>query len=113
MVTNQTISNEVFRAIADPTRRAILDLLQKGAQPVNTIADTFPVSRPAISRHLRLLREADLVVGRRNGRLQLYQLNAAPLANVEEWLGKYRQMWQRSLGKLKAFAESEERRRKK
>jgi DNA-binding transcriptional ArsR family regulator len=113
MVTNHEIENDVFRALADPTRRAILDLLRRGEQPVNGIARTFPVSRPAISKHLRQLREAQLVTGRKDGREQLYRLNPVPLGRVDEWLAKYRQFWQQGLTRLKRFAEAEERRKKK
>ena len=69
----------MFQALADPTRRAILTLLQQGSQPVNGIARGFPISRPAISRHLRILREAELVCEIKVGRNRIYELNAAPL----------------------------------
>ena len=113
MVTYQETSNEVFRALADPTRRAILDLLRKGAHPVNDIARVFPVSRPAVSKHLRQLREADLVIGRKDGRQQVYELNAGPLTAVDEWLRQYRQMWLSSLTRLKKFAEETEKHKRK
>ena len=113
MVTYKETSNEVFRALADPTRRAILDLLRKGAHPVNDIARAFPVSRPAVSKHLRQLREADLVIGRKDGRQQVYELNAGPLTAVDEWLRQYRQMWLSSLTRLKKFAEETEKHKRK
>jgi len=112
MVTQQ-LSNDVFRALSDPTRRAILDLLRKGAHPVNDIAREFPVSRPAVSKHLRLLREADLVRDRKDGRRQVYELNAGPLSAVDHWLEEYRHMWQQRLTRLKKFAEAEQKRKKK
>jgi len=68
-----------FGALADPTRRAVLDLLRRGRQPAGQIANQFPVSRPAISKHLRLLRRAHLVEEQREGRHRYYQLNPAPL----------------------------------
>lgn len=111
MVTE--INNDIFRALADPTRRAILDMLRKGAQPVNEIARSFPVSRPAVSKHLRLLREADLVTGSKDGRRQLYRINPAPLAALDQWLEDYRRFWQHSLSRLKTFAETEARKRPK
>ena len=113
MVTYQETSNEVFRALADPTRRAILDLLCKGAQPVNDIARQFPVSRPAVSRHLRMLREADLVTGRKEGRQQVYELNAAPLTAVDDWIRQYREIWQQRLMRLKTFSEQLEKPKRK
>lgn len=96
----------VFRALADPTRRNILSLLRTGEQPVNTIAQGFPVSRPAISKHLRLLLDAELVYERRDGRNRLYQLNAKPLKGVDDWLEEYRSLWQGKLKNLKRYLES-------
>lgn len=96
-----------FQALADPTRRAVLDLLRLGAQPAGQIAAAFPVSRPAISKHLRQLRKARLVVESRSGRHRLYQLNAEPLRAVDTWLEQYRRFWQMSLGNLKSFGEQE------
>jgi len=97
-----------FQALADPTRRAVLDLLRRGALPAGQIAREFPVSRPAISKHLRLLRRARLVEERREGRHRLYRLNAEPLRGVEAWLEQYRVFWQTSLTRLKAFVEAED-----
>src|ERR1700747_2601329 len=82
-----------FRALADPTRRAVLDLLRRGSQPAGQIARVFPVSRPAISKHLRLLRRAHLVQERREGRHRLYTLNPEPLKAVDSWLDQYRRFW--------------------
>ena len=96
-----------FSALADPTRRAVLDLLRRGSLPAGQIAAAFPVSRPAISRHLRLLRRARLVRERREGRRRLYQLNPEPLRAVDSWLEHYRSFWQMSLADLKVFVEAE------
>src|SRR5271169_4864320 len=103
-----TYSTEAtFQVLADPTRRAVLDLLRSGTQPAGQIAKAFPVSRPAISKHLRLLRRAHLVQERREGRHRVYQLNAEPLRAVASWLDQYRSFWQTSLASLKSFVESE------
>jgi len=96
-----------FSARADPTRRAVLDLLRRGSLPAGVIARAFPVSRPAISKHLRLLRRAHLVRERREGRRRLYQLNPEPLRAVDSWLEHYRSFWQMSLTDLKTFVEAE------
>jgi len=96
-----------FSALADPTRRAVLDLLRRGSLPAGVIARAFPVSRPAISKHLRLLRRAHLVRERREGRRRLYQLNPEPLRAVDSWLEHYRSFWQMSLTDLKTFVEAE------
>lgn len=96
-----------FSALADPTRRAVLDLLRRGRQPAGQIAQAFPVSRPAISKHLRLLRRAHLVNEHREGRHRFYHLNPEPLKAVDSWLEQYRTFWNTSLVNLKAFVETE------
>jgi len=96
-----------FEALADPTRRAVLDLLRRGSQPAGQIASAFPVSRPAISKHLRLLRRAHLVREHREGRHRVYQLNPEPLRAVDSWIEQYRVFWSTSLTNLKAFVEAE------
>jgi len=96
-----------FSALADPTRRAVLDLLRSGTRPAGDIARAFTVSRPAISKHLSILRRAHLVEERREGRHRLYQLNPEPLREVDTWLEQYRQFWTASLNNLKAFVEAE------
>src|ERR1700737_5245157 len=111
---NQTVSEkvadrDVFQALADPTRRAVLPVLRQGSQAVGGIARDFPISRPAISRHLRILREAELVTEIKIGRNRLYELNAGPLRNVDDWLAHYRHMWQHQLRNLKRFVEQKER----
>ena len=100
-------SEAVFGALADPTRRAVLDLLRRGSLPAGRIAQAFPVSRPDVSKHLRPLRRARLVEERRNGRQRVYQLNPGPLRTVDNWLNRYRAFWQASLTSLKAFVEAE------
>ena len=96
-----------FSALADPTRRAVLDLLRRGSLPAGQIARAFPVSRPAISKHLRMLRCAQLVQERREGRHRIYELNAVTLKAVDSWLSRYRSFWQANLNSLKAFVERE------
>ena len=102
---SRSSTGATFQALADPTRRAVLDLLRRGALPAGQIARQFPISRPAISKHLRLLRRARLVEERREGRHRLYRLNAEPLRGVDAWLNEYRNFWQSSLTRLKAFVE--------
>jgi DNA-binding transcriptional ArsR family regulator len=107
-VTYSTAASEVtFQALADPTRRAVLDLLRRGSQPAGQIASAFPVSRPAISKHLRLLRRAHLVREHREGRNRVYQLNPEPLRAVDSWIEHYRVFWTANLNSLKAFVETE------
>jgi DNA-binding transcriptional ArsR family regulator len=97
----------VFRAIADPTRRAILDRLRAGPAPVNELASAFEQSRPAISKHLRILREARIVSEQRQGRERFYRLEAVKLQPVSDWILPYRSFWQASLGNLKNYLENE------
>jgi DNA-binding transcriptional ArsR family regulator len=100
------LAGSAFQALADPTRRAVLDLLREGSQPAGRIAQAFPVSRPAISKHLRLLREARLVRERREGRHRHYELNPEPLRAVDAWLDRYRMFWHANLRSLKEFVEA-------
>lgn len=92
---------DAFRAIADPTRRAILDRLRAGPANAGTLAADFRSSRPAVSRHLRVLREARLVVDTKVGRERVYAVNPMPLQSVAGWLEGYRAFWQASLTRLK------------
>jgi DNA-binding transcriptional ArsR family regulator len=94
-------SSDVFRAIADPTRRAILDRLRAGPANAGALAGDFRTSRPGISKHLRVLREARLIVGRRVGRERVYSVDPIPLQRVVGWLEGYRSFWQSSLDRLK------------
>jgi len=100
-------SEATFQALADPTRRAVLDLLCRGSQPAGEIAQAFPISRPAISKHLRLLRRAHLVREHREGRHRVYQLNPDPLRAVDSWIAQYRAFWKVNLPNLKTFVEAE------
>jgi DNA-binding transcriptional ArsR family regulator len=100
-------SETTFQALADPTRRAVLDLLRRSSQPAGDIASAFPVSRPAISKHLRMLRRAHLVREHRKGRHRVYQLNPEPLRAVDSWLEQYRSFWKMNLSNLKTFVEDQ------
>jgi DNA-binding transcriptional ArsR family regulator len=91
----------VFRAIADPTRRSILDRLRAGPANAGALASSFRSSRPAISRHLGVLRHARLVTEQRVGRERIYSVNPEPLKNVAGWLEGYRSFWEASLAQLK------------
>jgi DNA-binding transcriptional ArsR family regulator len=100
------VEGAAFDALADPTRRAVLDLLLRGSLPAGRIAQAFPVSRPAISKHLRLLRRAHLVRAHRVGRQRFFELNPEPLKLVDSWLSRYRVFWQSELSSLKHFVEA-------
>lgn len=98
----------VFRAIADPTRREILALLRGRRLTVNDIAGNFRTSRPAISKHLRLLRSVGLVRTEREGTARICRLDPEPLRIVDTWLTDYRQFWQQSLQSLKRHVEDDQ-----
>ena len=95
---------EATAAIADPIRRRLLELVRDREVPAGELAAEFDVSRPAVSRHLRVLREAGLVRERRHGKLRLYQADPAPLAELRAWLDTY---WSDRLLALKRVAEEE------
>lgn len=95
----------VFRAIADPTRREILAILRVGDETVGGIAGHFRVSRPAISKHLRMLHRAGLVTTRKEGTASVCSLEARPLRAVGDWLDDYRTFWTESLAGLKKYVE--------
>lgn len=84
---------EAFAALADPTRRKIVDLLAAGELDAGAIAAHFPVSRPAISRHLRVLREAGLVTSHPDGQRRVYVLQPQALEEIDTWLARYRRFW--------------------
>ncbi|MBB5207928.1 metalloregulator ArsR/SmtB family transcription factor [Chiayiivirga flava] len=106
MVTQQQ-SGAVFAAIADPTRRAILDLLRRQELRAGDLARHFPVSRPAIARHIGVLRRAGLLHERRQAQARLYSLDAAALASVDRWLAPYRLFWSARLSDLKRAIEAD------
>ncbi len=106
MVTvRSTKQDVVFRAIADPTRREILRLLRGGRHTVGEIAANFRTSRPATSKHLRLLRAAGLVVTHKHGTARVCNLNAKPLRAVNEWLQDYEAFWSATMRDLKRYVE--------
>jgi len=94
---HQEPSVEVFRAIADPTRRALLDLLRTSDRSVTELAEPFQMTQPAISQHLRVLRHAGLVRPKQVGRQRVYRLNARPLREVRDWTARYEKFWQPKL----------------
>jgi DNA-binding transcriptional ArsR family regulator len=108
MATNRPKAEAaVFRAIADPTRREILALLRGRRRSVGDIAGKFRTSRPAISKHLRVLCAAGLVVARRDGTARICELDARPLRAVDDWLRDYEVFWSQSLRNLKRLVEED------
>ncbi len=101
----QAAHSDVFSAVADPTRRAILDRLRRGPSPVNELAAGFRVSRPAISKHLRILRTARLVHERKEGRKRIYELDPQRIQEVAKWAESYRKFWLDNITSLKRHLE--------
>jgi DNA-binding transcriptional ArsR family regulator len=109
MVSKVTKRHDIiFRAISDPTRRQILGILRGGPETVGGIARNFRMSRPAISKHLRLLHSAGLVSTHQQGTANICRLNARPLRVVNHWLEEYETFWNESLQSLKRYMEEEQ-----
>lgn len=100
-MSNHATAESVYRTISHPTRRALLDRLQReGEQPVHELSEPFDVSQPALSQHLRVLRESGLVEARREGRERVYRLRPEPLYEVAAWLEPYARFWRDRLEAL-------------
>ncbi|MDM5210641.1 metalloregulator ArsR/SmtB family transcription factor [Peribacillus sp. NJ4] len=98
--------HDVFQAIADPTRRKVLQLLAEGDLPISEITSHFSMSRTAIAKHLHILSEAELVSGRKVGREKRFRLHPEPLAELKQWLSFYDQFWDNKLSILKHVIEN-------
>lgn len=91
---------EAFDVLAEPNRRRILDLLRDGERPVGDLVERTRMSQPAVSKHLRVLRDAGLVEVRTDAQRRIYRLRLAPLRDIDAWIAPYRRMWDRSLDDL-------------
>lgn len=100
--------DSVFAALADPNRREILTMLTANRMTVNSIAQNFSISRPAISKHLRILQKINLVVPVKDGRSRYYSLNVEPLNEVKRWLMFYDKFWDKKLNQLKNYLEEKD-----
>lgn len=105
MVTSSRHLDLTFGALADPTRRAILARLADGVHTVGELAQPFRVSRPAISKHLRVLEQAGLVRRTRDGRVSRCRLDAAPMKDAAQWVDHYRRFWEQQLDALADYLE--------
>jgi DNA-binding transcriptional ArsR family regulator len=90
----------VLRALADESRRTMLDALATSPATVTELAALLPIARPGVSRHLRVLREAGLVESHQDAQKRIYSLRPQPLAELDEWLGRYRALWDHRLDAL-------------
>jgi DNA-binding transcriptional ArsR family regulator len=92
-VARAATTTDAFNAVAEPRRRQILDLLAAGERPVNDLVDLLGLAQPQVSKHLRVLREVDLVRVRDEGRQRMYRINPQPLKPLHDWLARYERMW--------------------
>jgi len=99
--------HDVFQAIADPTRRKLLELLTEQDMAVTVISSHFPISRTAVSKHLRILSEAGLVKEQKVGRETRYRLQAEPLQELQSWLSYYERFWDNKLNALRRLVEAD------
>ncbi|WP_375489800.1 ArsR/SmtB family transcription factor [uncultured Jatrophihabitans sp.] len=90
----------VLHALADPHRRTVLEILRDHPATAGELAAALPIARPGVSRHLRVLREAQLVTAEQQAQRRVYRLAPEPLADLDSWLGPYRDMWQQRMAAL-------------
>ncbi|MTI87689.1 MAG: winged helix-turn-helix transcriptional regulator [Balneolaceae bacterium] len=102
------MAKDVFQAIADPTRRAIIDLVAEEYKPVNDIASQFQISRPAVSKHIKILNECGLVVIHKKGRKRYCRADTRKLQEVIEWANRYQKFWNQKLDALEAALAEED-----
>lgn len=95
--------DSVFMAVAHPARRAILERLAGGEASGTELAQRFPISVPAVSKHLRVLEHADLILHRKIGRTHYFRLAAGPMSEAASWLEQYRQSWEKQLDSLETY----------
>ncbi len=112
MVASSKLLDATFTALADPTRRAILTRLASGEASVLELAEPFAMSQPAISKHIKVLERAGLVTRGRDAQRRPVKLEAQPLAEVTQWLEKYREHWEKNFERLDAVLEEMKRVRK-
>lgn len=99
---------DTFTALADPTRRRIIERLTAGECSAGELGEGFAISQPAVSRHLRVLRGAGLVAARAEAQHRIYRLRPETLREVDDWLARYRKFWDERLDALQAFVEGGE-----
>ena len=104
---------DVFQAIADPTRREIINIVARQSLNLNAVAENFHVSRPAISKHIKILTECGLIVIKQQGRERYCEANLKPLSEVSQWIEQYRTFWTKKLDALEDFLNKETLTRKK
>lgn len=102
------LRRDVFQAIADPTRRQIIDLLSDKSMNLNAIAGKFDITRPAISKHIKILVECGVIIVKQDGRDRNCRADVQKLKEIDKWLNRYRKFWNRKLDALGDFLERED-----
>jgi len=104
---NQSVElNRVFQALADPTRRAVLERLNRGPAPMSELAEPFDMALPSFSQHLDVLEDCGLVRSSKEGRVRTYELQAKPLEAAGHWMAKQREMWERRLDQMDNYVKT-------
>jgi DNA-binding transcriptional ArsR family regulator len=112
MVKDAVALDRTFGALADPTRRAIVARLARGASAVTALAEPFSISLPAVSKHLKVLEQAGLVAREKRGRVHHLRLEAGPLRDAARWIEQHERFWQRQLDALERYVTAKPRKKK-
>jgi DNA-binding transcriptional ArsR family regulator len=106
-MSRRQANSDVYQAVADPTRRAILEILREDPLTVGALASHFDVTMSAVSQHMRILREAELVEVKKQGRERVYRLAAEPLRDIHAWTAKYQAFWGAKIDALSQYLDTE------
>ncbi|WP_313150874.1 ArsR/SmtB family transcription factor [Lysinibacillus capsici] len=104
-MTEAAIKYDVFQAIADPTRRSVLQLLAASDRPISKITEHFTISRTAVVKHLKILEQAELISAQKKGREKIYTLHSERLKEIEDWLRYFHLFWDNKLAQLQSMVE--------
>lgn len=112
-LVTQFMRRDVFQAIADPTRREIINLVAQSPLNLNAVADNFNISRPAISKHVKILTECGLIIITQTGRERQCRANLQQLSEVQDWVNKYSAFWDNKLSALQRYLETDNQKKKR
>ncbi|AUS85128.1 MULTISPECIES: ArsR/SmtB family transcription factor [Lysinibacillus] len=104
-MTEAAIKYDIFQAIADPTRRSVLQLLAASDRPISNITEHFTISRTAVVKHLKILEQAELISAQKKGREKIYTLHRERLKEIEDWLQYFHLFWDNKLAQLQSMVE--------
>lgn len=106
-MTQSAVKYDVFQAIADPTRRNILQILDASDRPISNISEHFAISRTAVVKHLKILEQAELISAEKKGREKIYTLHSERLQEIEDWLQYFHLFWDNKLVQLQRMVEED------